>query len=107
MLVEVPAADVDDERQLRFEGDEVREALLRSDAEVHTARRQRGGQRGKHTLKRLFVRQEVIGAEVAVWLGELGDEAPELLITQTSGKGVSACTGARRRPKRGHADPDQ
>src|ERR1043166_612402 len=85
MQVHVAAPDVDDEREPRFDRRDVRKVLLGADAEVDAVGRQRRLQRRDDTLKRVLVREQVVGSEIAVGLGQIFDELPVLLVCQLSG----------------------
>src|SRR5512143_191958 len=82
MRQHVLPTDVEDERDLWLERDEIREVLIGSDAEVNATRLRRAEQVGDHPLIRRLVRDEVIGAKEAVRLREIGDELPKLGVAE-------------------------
>src|SRR5262249_26239594 len=57
----VAAPNVEDDRELRLQRHDVREVLLRTDAEVHVARPDGSYEVGNDELKSRFVRQKVVG----------------------------------------------
>jgi len=85
------AVRIGDERDLRFQRDQIGEVLVRPDAEVNPTRLRRANEIRDHPLIRAFVRDEVVGAEKAVGLGEIRDQLPERAVAQLR----------RDRPRRG------
>src|SRR5690242_2436506 len=80
MLDHVAAPNVEDDGDLRLQRDDVREVLLGSDAEVHTARLEGLFQPRNHRLKTRLVGKQVVGAEVSTRLRKLGVQLPKLLV---------------------------
>ncbi len=78
--LQVPAADVHDERDRRLEGGDVGEVLFGPDADVRAAARDGLEQIGDDELQPRLVRQEVVGPECSPELGEVGGQRPEFLI---------------------------
>src|SRR5262249_962360 len=74
---QVLAADVDDERDPRLDGGDVGEVLVRTHANVGARGRERLLERRDDVLELHLVRDEIVGAEETVGLGEFGDEGPE------------------------------
>lgn len=93
---QIAAADVDDDRDLRFERGDVGEVLLGPDAQIHAARFDRRLQLGDHELQADLVRQEVVGPEVAVGLGEIAAELPQLSVAEARGDRADGLRGQRR-----------
>ena len=78
--IQVAPPDVDDERQLRLERGDVVEVLLRTHADVHA-----GGYRALHQIrqdvgKSELVREQIVGSEIAVGLGEVRGESREFPV---------------------------
>ncbi len=83
MLDHVLPANVDDERELGTERNDVGKVLFRPDTDVHSPRWQQCRQLRNHGLERAFVRQEVVRPEVATGFRELVDQLPESLVAQS------------------------
>src|SRR5258708_12621514 len=104
MLHGVLMPDVDDEGNRRLHVHDVREVLIRGDAEVGTAGPDGAHELGDDPLKRGLVRHEVLGAKHAPWLGELVHQLPEGGISEPIGKRLRPYTrraqqgGDRERP---------
>src|SRR5678816_75557 len=79
----------------------VREVLLRSHAQVQTARRGARDEVRNHRLERVLVRDVVLGMKRATRLGELLGELPERLIGETLRQADGAAASLRRRGHRG------
>ena len=92
--VQIAAPDVGDERSLRARRENVREVLIRTDTEIHAARPDRGRQLGNDRLEPVLVRNEIVGVEIAVGLGEPLDELPELRVREIAQADCRACAGA-------------
>src|SRR5262245_48296013 len=86
MLKKIAPADVHDERHAGRRGDDVREVLIRGDAQIDTAWLDAAFEGRNDVLERVLVRNEVLRAEVPAWLGQLTGQAPEVLIAQTLGQ---------------------
>src|SRR5262245_61135833 len=101
MQVEIATPDVDDECDRRLDGCNVGEVLLGSDANVHAARLRNLDQLWNHELESHLIREEIVRTEGSIWLGELCDEIPELVIRKARWQPVG-----RRDPRgrRHHAD---
>src|SRR5262245_62678712 len=84
MLHHVLAADVEDDRQLRLHRYDVREVLVRADAEINASR---PGllQILEHVLKRRFIGYEVVRTKVPTGLREFGDHFPKRFIAELFG----------------------
>src|SRR6516164_8642025 len=85
--------DVENDRYLRLQSNDVGEVLIRSDAQINACR---PGllQVLDHVLKRRFIRHEVIGPEIAAYLGEFREHIPEGFVAELCGKGIArrSCT---------------
>src|SRR5262249_15210813 len=93
---QVVAPDVDDERRCGPDPRDVREVLIGADADVHAARDAALLERGRDVQVGALVRDQVVGVELAVWLGELFAERGE--------RRDRLCRRAHLR--RGHRDGD-
>ena len=98
--LQIAAPDVGDERDPRLERGDVGEVLIGPDAEVDAAGLHDALQLRDDDLERVLVRDEVVGAEVAVRLGEVVDQAPELGVGEARRAGRRA---TRRAPGAGAA----
>ena len=85
--LQVAAADVDDERHPRLERRDIGEVLLGTHSEVDALGLRRAEELGDHRLEEELVRQQVVGSELAVRLGELHDHVPELGVRERIRKG--------------------
>src|SRR5437667_9840201 len=93
MLDHVLAPNVEDDRQLGLESDDVREILLGTHAWVHVARLDAALQPRNHVLKLPLVRKKIVRTEVTARFRDVVDELPEFLIAEP----VRNALGARRR----------
>ncbi len=91
---QVVAAQIDDERDGRANGGDVREVLIGSDADVGAAARAGGLQRGNDLEVRLLVRDQIVGVEFALRFRELLDARSERGLWR---RGADAAQGRRRR----------
>ena len=78
--LQVAAPDVDDEDDLRLERGDVREVLLGPDAEVDALDLRAAGELRDDVLEVNLVRKKIVGAELAVGFGEVGDERPVVAV---------------------------
>ena len=101
VLLQIAASDVGNEGDMRLERGDVREVLVGTDAQVHAAGLDDPRERRQDDLQRVFVRDEVVGPEVPAGLGEVVDQAPELLIAQVRRK---LDAGRDERPARRRAE---
>ena len=82
MQIQIAAPDVDDERHRRLQRRHVGEVLFGTDAHVDAAGLGRLEQLRDHVLKPDLVRQQIVGSERPIRLGEIGDQLPELLVRE-------------------------
>ena len=75
---QVVAPDVHDERDRGTAFGDIREVLIRSDADVGAPLEILGAERGQHLQVRRLVRDQVVGIEVAAALRERRDRLGEL-----------------------------
>ena len=99
MFLQIAAPNVDDERHVGFERGDICEILIRRDAEVDAASRKRP-QLGNDVLEKSLVADDVVRLKVAVRLGDIVDERPELLIAEPIGQPCGAANRLRRLPRR-------
>ena len=99
VLEHVLAADVDDERHARMERRDVGEVLIGPHAEIHAVGRHALRELGNDFLERRFVRDEIVGSEKSVRLGEVRDHLPERAVRQLLRQvvGRDAVAGAEQR----------
>ena len=82
LLMQIAATDVEDDRQRRLEGQDVRVILLGPDAEVDAARLRGRDEGGDDDLIPALVREEVVRLKLPVRLGDHLGQVPELLVRQ-------------------------
>src|SRR5262249_34428206 len=80
--------DIEDERDLRLERDEIREVLIRADAEVDASRFGDAEEIGDHPLIRRLARHEIVRAKVSAGLGEIGHQLPEITVAELGGNAL-------------------
>src|SRR5215831_12814252 len=94
MLHRVLSPDVDNHSDARLEIHDVGKILFRANAEVRAVWRERPLERRDDVLKRLLVRDEILGRKISALLRHGGKEPPELTIAERVGK---SRRGLRRR----------
>src|SRR4051812_22660244 len=85
MRQQILPANVEDERDLRLQRDDVREILVGADAQIRSAGTRRTEQRWDDPLKSRLVRDEIVGLERSTRFGKIGDELPERAVTELRG----------------------